>query len=249
MACINFAISHSLVDGAGFHHVITLINDALQEKDITPMKWGVVEQQFRKRNLKDARFFVLPATWVELAKQKLTRRRLSLFSFVVDAEKCADLKKSLKRDSPYLSTNDVVVAALAEVLPGRTIVPKSTRKKVPGIDAHMGGNHFIAVGGRFAGDPVAVRKAVDVAAEEALFILDLVMQKKHIVSNMSFFARFEGAGLVTEVRCGSEPCDRPGRLWPGAFIMDADRETTLVTCTMDAKDLARGKLLSHLVRH
>jgi len=242
MACINFAISHSLVDGAGFHHVITLINDALQEKDITPMKWGVVEQQFRKRNLKDARFFVLPATWVELAKQKLTRRRLSLFSFVVDAEKCADLKKSLKRDSPYLSTNDVVVAAMAEVLPGRTsIVPKSVR--VPGIDAHMGGNHVKTVGGRFAGDPVAVRKAVDVAAEEDLFLFDLVTRNTHLVTNMCFCARFEGAGLVTEVRV-LRPWVSP---FSGAVIIDADRETILVSSDVDAKDLARGKLLSHLM--
>mmetsp|Transcript_57823 Transcript_57823/g.114703 ORF Transcript_57823/g.114703 Transcript_57823/m.114703 type:complete len:443 (-) Transcript_57823:256-1584(-) len=250
MACINFAISHSLVDGAGFHHVITLINDALQEKDITPMKWGVVEQQFRKRNLKDARFFVLPATWVELAKQKLTGKSMPISSFIVDAEKCADLKQSLKRDSSFLSTNDVAVAAMAEVLPGRTtMMLKNMRKRAPGMDAHLGGNHITLVYGRFAGDPVAVRKTVSVNTKENPFLFDIATRNCHIITNWCFDALFQGAGLVTEVRCGSEPCDRPGRLWPGAFIMDADRETTLVTCTMDAKDLARGKLLSHLVRH
>jgi len=247
MACINFAISHSVVDGAGYHYVIKLISDALQEKDITPMKWEVVEHQFRNKR-SYAHFLWTLNMMVELAKQKLTGKSMPISSFIVDAEKCADLKQSLKRDSSFLSTNDVAVAAMAEVLPGRTtMMLKNMRKRAPGMDAHLGGNHITLVYGRFAGDPVAVRKTVSVNTKENPFLFDIATRNCHIITNWCFDALFQGAGLVTEVRCcalasGEIPV-------PRAVIINADRETTLVTCTMDAKDLARGKLLSHLVRH
>merc|ERR1712032_421374 len=112
---------------------------------------------------KYAELLCLPHILRELAKRKFTGFKRPTSLFIVDAEKCADLKKSLKRDSSYLSTNDVVVAAMAEVLPGRTtMVTKNMRKRAPGIDAHMGGNHTALACGRFEGDPVAVRKSVNV---------------------------------------------------------------------------------------
>jgi len=246
MACINFAISHSVLDGAGYHYVIKLISDALQEKDITPMNWEVVDQQFNKKHRKSAVLLFLPGILMELAKRKFTglKRPTSLFS--VDAEKCADLKKSLKRDSSYLSTNDVVVAAMAEVLPGRTtMVVKNMRKRAPGIDTHMGGNHIAGAWGRFESDPVAVRKSVNVDVNN-FFLFDIVTRNVHIITSWCFDARFQGAGLVTEVRCPLGAfCD--DNLIGGAVIINADRETTLIHCNMDAKDLARGKLLSHLM--
>jgi hypothetical protein len=246
MACINFAISHSVVDGAGYHYVIKLISDALQEKDITPMKWEVVEHQFRNKRSYTHFLWTLSAM-VELAKQKLTGKNKPWSSFIVDAEKCADLKQSLKRDSSFLSTNDVVVAAMAEVLPGRTtLMPKNMRKRAPGMDAHLGGNHITHVYGRFAGDPVAVRKTLSVNTKENPFLFDIATRNCHIINNWCFDGLFQGAGLVTEVRCplgaflGQCPV-------PVAVIINADRETTMVNCNIDAKDLSRGKLLSHLI--
>merc|ERR1712107_567474 len=134
-------------------------------------------------------------------------------------------------------------AALAEVLPGRTtLMLKNMRKRAPGMDAHLGGNHVAIVYGRFAGDPVAVRKTF-VNTKENPFLFDIATRNCHLINNWCFDALFQGAGLVTEVRCPLAPCDIPIPL-PGAVIINADRETTLVFCTVEAKDLARGKLLS-----
>ena len=128
MACICLSISHMLVDGPAYHTVVQLISDALQEKDITPMNWEIVDQQF---HTKYGELLWLPCCLMELAKRKFTGFKRPTSLFIVDAEKCTDLKKSLKRDSSYLSTNDVVVAAMAEVLPGRTtMVVKNMRKKI-----------------------------------------------------------------------------------------------------------------------
>jgi len=246
MACINFAISHSVVDGAGYHYVIKLISDALQEKDITPMKWEVVEHQFSNKRSYSVFAWTL-SVMVELANQKLTGKSRPISSFIVDAEKCADLKQSLKRDSSFLSTNDVAVAAMAEVLPGRTTaMPKNMRKRAPGIDAHLGGNHVATVWGRFAGDPVAVRKTVSVNTKEDPFLFDIATRNCHVITMWCFDALFQGAGLVTEVRCPLALGEIPIPL-SGAIIINADRETTMVNCSIDAKDLARGKLLSLLI--
>merc|ERR1712032_725055 len=72
MACINFAISHSVVDGAGYFYVIKLISDAWQEKDITPMNWEVVDQQFNKKHEKYAELLWLPGIFMEIANRKFT---------------------------------------------------------------------------------------------------------------------------------------------------------------------------------
>merc|ERR1740123_1554946 len=105
------------------------------------MNWEVVDQQYNKKHKKYAELLWLPCILIGLAKRKLTGFKRPTSLFIVDAEKCADLKKSLKRDSSYLSTNDVVVAALAEVFPGRTtMMAKNMRKRAPGMDTHMGGN-------------------------------------------------------------------------------------------------------------
>jgi len=101
------------------------------------------------------------------------------------------------------------------------------------------------VSGRFAGDPVAVRKAVGVPAEGNI-LFDFVTRNCHVVTNWCFDARLQGAGLVTEVRCPVKAIVSQC-IVPKAVIINADRETTMVNCNIDAKDLARGKLLSHLI--
>jgi len=125
-------------------------------------------------------------------------------------------------------------------------MPKNMRKRAPGVDAHLGGNHVTHVYGRFAGDPVAVRKIVSVNTKENPFLFDIATRNCHVINNWCFDGLFQGAGLVTEVRCPLAPGEIPIPL-SGALIDNADRETTLVFCTMDAKDLARGKLLSLLI--
>merc|ERR1712032_565813 len=128
----------------------------------------------------------------------------------------------------------------AEVLLGRTtMVAKNMRK-----DAHMGRNHTALTWGRFEGDPVAVRKSKNVDVNN-FFLFDMTTSNVHEVTNWCFDARFQGASLVTEVRCplGAFFDDV---LIGFAVIINADTETTLVHCNMDAKNLARGKLLSHL---
>jgi len=245
MACICLSISHMLVDGPAYHTVVQLISDALQGKEITPMvRKGGKDSADRLT----AGFCALTLRiWVKQAMQKLLGKNCNPGgTFVVDTKKCADLKQSLKRDVAFLSTNDLIVAAMAEVLPGRTTVMfKTERGRVPGIDVGVGGNQISVVCGCVAGDPVAVRKSVNVDVNN-FFLFDIVTRNVHFITSWCFDARFQGAGLVTEVRCPLGAfCD--DNLIGGAVIINADRETTLIHCNMDAKDLARGKLLSHLM--
>jgi len=118
MACICLAISHSVVDGAAYYHVLKLINDALQGKEILPMQWEAPEQHLKSEEWSSLP--LLPGFLSKLAMRKLTCFKSNpVNSLVVDADECAELKKSLKGDCAFLSTNDVVAAAMAEVLPGR----------------------------------------------------------------------------------------------------------------------------------
>jgi len=248
MACICLSISHMLVDGVAYHTVVQLISDALQGKEITPMVWKVGKDSADRLT---AGFCALTLRiWVKQAMQKLLGKNCNPGgTFVVDTKKCADLKQSLKRDVAFLSTNDLIVAAMAEVLPGRTTVMfKTERGRVPGIDVGVGGNQISVVCGCVAGDPVAVRKLVsmDTATTNETTLLDLVTGNFHLTSNITSDATLAGAGLETLVCC----LDAAGGMFPFAVITKANQETTLVTHSVDAKELqilARGKLLSHLM--
>jgi len=249
MACICLAISHSVVDGAAYHHVVQLISDALQGKAITPMKWEVTENPFGFNML--SVLALVPGLLAKLAYRKLTGfKSHPINSFVINADECAQLKKSLKGDCAFLSTNDVVTAAMAEVMPGRTtLIPKDMRKKALGSEGYLGGNCILCLEGTVAGDPAAIRKLVG---------MDTVVESKmvrarhdfHIVTNWNFGAHLEGAGLVHEARCplgafvGQALC-------PTAVVINVDEKTTVVNHNMDAKTLellAKGKLLSRLVK-
>merc|ERR1712150_245985 len=104
----------------------------------------------------------IPLLWMKVATRKLTGFKSNPVEWlIVDAEKCAQLKDSLKQDCLFLSTNDVITAAMAEVLPGsKTHFLRNTRNRAPGIESHTGGNHFGNMIGSLAGDPAAVRKLV-----------------------------------------------------------------------------------------
>jgi len=248
MACICLAISHSVVDGAAYHHVVQLISDALQGKEISPMKWEVPEKPFGFQML--SVLALIPGLLAKLAFRKLTGfKSHPINSFVVDADECAKLKESLKGDCAFLSTNDVVAAAMAEVLPGRTtLIPKDMRKALDS-EGYLGGNCNLCLEGTVAGDPAAVRKLVgmDTVVESAMVRLKFDF---HIVTNWNFGAHLAGAGLVHEAHCplgafvGQALC-------PMAVVISVDKKTTLVNHNMDAKTLellARGKLLSRLVK-
>lgn len=249
MACICLSISHMLVDGVAYHTVVQLISDALQGKEITPMVWKVGKDSADRLT---AGFCALTLRfWVKQAKRKLLGKNCNPGgAFLVDTKKCADLKQSLKRDVAFLSTNDLIVAAMAEVLPGRTtIIVKTKRGRVPGIDAGVGGNPVSMVCGCVAGDPVAVRKLVstDTATTNKTTLLDLVTGNFHFTSNFTSDATLAGAGLETLVCCFVATGEK---MFPYAMITKANQETTLVTHSVDAKELqilARGKLLSHLM--
>jgi hypothetical protein len=183
---------------------------------------------------------------VKQAKRKLLGKNCNPGgAFLVDTKKCADLKQSLKRDVAFLSTNDLIVAAMAEVLPGRTtIVLKTKRGRVPSIDVGVGGNQIVA------GDPVAVRKLVsmDTAITNETTLLDLVTGNFHFTSNFTSDATLANAGLETLVCCFVNGGDT---MFPCASITKANQETILVTHSVDAKELqilAHGKLLSHLMK-
>jgi len=249
MACICLAISHSVVDGAAYHHVMQLISDALQGKEISPMKWELPEKPVEPEML--AVLATVPGVLAKRAFRKLTGFKSNpINSFAVDADECAKLKESMKGACAFLSTNDLVVAAMAEVLPGRTtILAKNMRKMALGSEGYLGGNCIIDLEGTVGGDPTAVRKLVG---------MDTVVASKmvwarhdlHFVTNWCFDACLAGAGLVHEARCpfgafvGQAIC-------PVAVVINVDEKTTLVNHNMDARtleSLARGKLLSRLVK-
>lgn len=251
MACICMAMSHMVGDANAYSKIVQLINDALQGKEITPMVWK------SEGGCKDKLTAGVFALTLKVAVKQAMRKLMGDYCnpcgvFIVDAEKCADLKKSLRRDVAFLSTNDVTVAAMAEVLPGKmTMMMKNERGRVPGKDVNLGGNHVSMACGCVAGDPVAVRKLVsmDTTTTNEVSPLDLLTGDVHIATNLSGIGNLEGAGLVTLVRC-LLPLRRSS-WYPVMVITKADQETTVVNHNMDAKELqllARGKLLSRLMK-
>jgi len=249
MACICLAISHSVVDGAAYYHVVKLINDALQGKEISPIQWEAPENHLKSEEWSSLP--LLPGFLSKLAMRNLTGFKSNpVNSVVVDADECAELKKSLKGDCAFLSTNDVVAAAMAEVLPGRnTWIPIDLRKKAPSGESYIGGTSVLILEDTVAGDPAAVRKLVgqDTGAPS---LLSRAMNDFHIVTNWYSDAWFTGAGLVCEARCPLGAF--VGQALVGvAVVINADEKTTLVNHNMDAKTLellARGKLLSRLMK-
>jgi len=250
MACICLAISHSVVDGMAYYHVMKLINDARQGKEISPMQWEVPEQHEKPPEW--SALPMLPGILSKLATRKLTGFKSNpINSFIVDADECAKLKESLKGDCAFLSTNDVVTAAMAEVLPGRcTWVAKDLRKKVPGIESYLGGSSVLTLEGTVAGDPAAVRKLVAGLDTGGPSLCSRAMLDFHIVTNWCSDAWFTGSGLVSEARCPLGAFVGQA-VTPIAVVINADDKTTLVNHMMDAKTLeflARGKLLSRLMK-
>lgn len=104
----------------------------------------------------------------------------------------------------------MVVAAMAEVLPGRkTFLPMNMRNRALGIDSHTGGNQLILLGGgSLADDPAAVRKLVSAGTPfnplELSNIFCCLTLDSHTITNCCFDARLEGwLGAPDSLRLGS----------------------------------------------
>ena len=169
--CLSLVVSHGLVDGAAYFHlsdefIAHMNGETLSKPDLT---WDHPlitrhESYDGERDLATMSgptfLFGALVCFLRTAICKRSHTQLTL-----DKEKIAQLKKELKKeDTPFLSTNDIVCAAIHQAYPKRhlQLMFKDRRSDVEGGEPHIAGNFIstIAYPTEYGKDPNNLRKMV-----------------------------------------------------------------------------------------